>query len=139
MPKVNANEFADKWGRRLKGAIEDVKAGVAKVTESPTAKAADKQEKMKQKIIEAIENGSWAKGLKAVSLEDWKNKMINVGANRISSGVDGAGAKVTAFAEKLLSHESGLQAQVKKMPDLTIEDSINRATTWIRGMSKFKK
>lgn len=139
MPKVTADEFAEKWGRRLKGAIEDVKSGVAKVTESPTAKAADKQEKMKAKLIAAIENGSWARGLRAVSLEDWKRKMIDVGANRISSGVDGAAPKVTAFAQKLLAHEASLQAVVNKMPDLTLEDSISRATAWIRGMGKFKK
>jgi len=28
---------------------------------------------------------------------------------------------------------------VKKMPDVSLEDNINRMTTWIRGMAKFQR
>ncbi len=139
MPKVNASEFTEKWSRRLKGAIEDVRAGVDRVTEAPSKKAVAKQEKMKQNLVKSIESGQWAKNLGAISLEEWKEKMKNKGANRISAGVDESQTKVQNFAEKLLSHEASLQSDIKKLPDMTIEDSITRATTWIRGMAKFKK
>jgi len=38
-----------------------------------------------------------------------------------------------------LPYEATLKDQINKMPDLTLEDSISRATSWIRGMSKFTR
>ena len=137
--KVDAEEFAEKHARRLKGAIEDVRAGVEKVTESPTLKAAAKKTKMLQNLQQSVTSGKWETGLKRVSLEQWKQKTIDKGLGRIAAGVDEAHDKMVAFGAQLLAYESGLKDQVDKMPDLTIEDSINRATSWIRGMAKFER
>ena len=137
--KVNAEEFAEKHARRLKGAIEDIRTGVEKVTDSPTAKAAAKQQKMVQNLQASVSSGKWAAGLKRVSLEEWKQKTIDKGLGRVAAGIDEAHDKVVAFGQQLLSYESTLKDQVDKMPDLTAEDSINRATAWIRGMLKFER
>lgn len=136
---MTAEEYADKHSRRLKGSIDDIRSGVQKVTESPTAKAAKKQDKMLQNLTASVTSGKWASRLNSVTVEDWKDKVINKGLSRIASGIDGAHDKVVAFAAQLLPYESTLQDQVAKQPDLTLEDSINRATTWIRGMSKFTR
>lgn len=136
---MTATEFQEKHARRLKGAVQDIKAGIEKVTESPTAKAAAKEQKMVQNLQAAVASGKWRSGLNRVSLQQWKDAAINKGLNRIAAGVDGSKDKVIAFASDLLSYESGLQATVNKMADLTIEDSIGRATAWIRGMSTFKR
>jgi len=37
----------------------------------------------------------------------------------------------------LLPHIDSVRAGVEKMPDLTLEDSINRMSTFVRGMAKF--
>ena len=78
MPKITITpeEFAEKHARRLKAAVEDIRAGVERVTESPTAKAAAKQDKMIARLQEAVSSGKWAARLKAVPLEDWKSKTI---------------------------------------------------------------
>jgi len=39
MPKLTPAEYAEKHARRLKASTEDIRKGVAKVTEAPTAKA----------------------------------------------------------------------------------------------------
>jgi len=137
--KVTAEEFAEKHARRLKGAIEDVRSGVEKVTESPTAKAAAKQTKMLQNLQQSVSSGKWANGLKRVSLEEWKQKTLSKGLGRIAAGVDEAHDKMVEFGGQLLAYESGLKDKIDKMPDLTVEDSINRATEWIRGMVKFER
>ena len=137
--KVSPEEFADKHARRLKGAVEDIRAGVQKVTESPTAKAAAKESKMLQNVQSAVQSGKWAARLKAVTLEEWKSKTVEKGLGRIAAGVDGAHGKMVAFASQLLPYEATLKDQINKMPDLTLEDSISRATSWIRGMSKFTR
>ena len=137
MAKLTAKEVTEKHARRLKGSIEDMRLGIEKVTSSPTAAAAAKQDKMKAKINAAIDSGKWAQGLRAVSLEEWKEKITSKGLPRIASGIDGAGAKVEKFYTQLLPHIDSQVANIKKLPDLTLEDSINRMSTFVRGMAKF--
>ena len=139
MAKVTPEEYAEKWNRRIKAATEDMRKGVSRVTEAPTEKAAAKAEKMKAHLIEAIDSGKWAERLKSVSLEQWKDAMINKGIGRVAAGADAAKAKQVEFAKQLLSAVEAARAKLEGMPDLTIEDSINRVATYIREMSKFKK
>ena len=134
---ITAEEFAEKHARRLKNAVEDIRVGVGRVTESPTAKAAMKQDKMLSRLQEAVTSGKWAARLRAVPLEEWKAATIDKGINRIAAGIDAAHDKQVRFAAQLLAFEGTLQAVIDKMPDLTLEDSVSRATAWIRGMSKF--
>ena len=68
MSKLTAQEFQEKHARRLKASTEDMRKGVEKITESPTAAAAAKQDKMRNNILESIDNGKWANGLKRVTL-----------------------------------------------------------------------
>lgn len=137
-PKVNADQFVEKHARRTKAALGDMREGVQRVTRAPGVAAAAKADKMRANLIEALDSGKWARRVASVSVEDWKDAMINKGVNRVAAGIDAAQGKTRAFAEQLLSHQSGLMAEVEQMPDLTIEDSIGRMTTWVRGMSKFE-
>jgi len=139
MAKLTAKEFQEKHNRRLKAATEDMRLGVERVTESPTAKAAKKADKMRQNVLKSIDSGKWAAGLNRVTLEDWKSKMINKGVGRVAAGIDEAEGKVIAFAEKLLPHVDAGKSAIDKLPDVTLEDSINRMTTFTRHMAKFKR
>ena len=139
MARLTPDEFAEKQARRLKAAVEDMRLGIEKVTEAPTVKAAAKQEKMKARLIQKIDDGTWANRLKSVSLDEWKRKTAEIGTARVAMGIDAARNKVKSFAEQLLPYQDSLKSQIDKMPDMTLEDSINRMTTWIRGMAKFRK
>ncbi len=139
MAKLTAAEFQDKHARRLKAAVEDVRKGIDKVTESPTEKAAAKQDKMLTNLTASVQSGKWAKGLKRVSLEDWKKKARDVGVNRIAAGIDAAKDKVIGFAEQLLPYIDRQKAAIAGMPDVTLDDNINRMNTFIRGMAQFTR
>ena len=139
MAKLTPQEFQEKHARRLKASVEDVRRGIDRVTESPTAKAAAKQDKMLTNLTAAVNSGKWAQGLKRVSLEDWKKKTRDVGVNRIAAGIDAAASKVVAFAEDLLPHIERGQEKIKSMSDVTLDDNINRMTTFIRHMSELKR
>ena len=139
MARLTPAEFQEKHARRLKAAAPDIRKGLERVTESPTAKAAGRVDKMRAHLLEKIDDGTWARRLKAVSLEEWKDKAINVGIGRISTGIDGASAKVVSFAEQLLPAVDAAQAKIKTMPDLTLSDSIARMTSFIEEMAKFHK
>ena len=139
MSKLTAKEVTEKHARRLKGAVEDMRTGVERVTESPTAKAAKAADKMKARIVASIDNGKWAAGLNRVSLDEWKSKMLTKGVNRVAQGIDEASGKVEAFYADLLPHIDRGKEKFAKMNDVTLEDSINRMTTFIRHMSNFKR
>ena len=139
MAKLTPKEFQEKHNRRLKAATEDMRLGVERVTESPTAKAAAKADKMRTNILKAIDDGKWAAGLKRVTLEDWKSKMINKGVGRVAAGIDEAADKVEEFAGKLLPHIDAGKAKIDKLPDVTLEDSIQRMTAFTRHMATFKR
>jgi hypothetical protein len=139
MAKLTPQEFQEKHARRLKGAVDDMRRGVENVTTSPTEKAAAKQDKMRSNLVAAIDSGKWSRGLRRVTLNEWKDKMINKGIGRVSAGIDAAAPKVIAFAEELLPHIDKVRAEVKKMPDVTLEDNIQRMVSFTRGMAKFQR
>lgn len=139
MAKVSAEQYAEKHARRLKQAIPDMEIGINRVTISPTKQAAAKMDKLKANLIKAIDSGKMKRRMEAVTVEEWKGKMIGKGLGRVASGIDAAHDKQVAFANQLLPAVDAAVAEIKKMPDLSIEDSINRVGTFIRRMSKFEK
>lgn len=138
MAKVNAQEYAEKWGRRLKGSTEDMRRGIEKVTEAPGMKAAAQKELMKAKLIASIEDGTWERNVSKVTVEEWKKDMLDKGVNRVSAGVDAAAPKQVVMAEKLLAAVDATVAEVNRQPRGTLEDNITRMTTFARGMNKRK-
>lgn len=142
MPKkvrLTAQEFQQKHLKRTKGAIADLKAGVARVTEAPGKKAAAKVDKMRAKLLEKIDDGTWAERTGSVTLEEWQEAMLKKGAGRVGDGLDRAESKVIAFAEQLIRHENEVLSEIEDMDDLTLEDSIARSRHWIERMAEFSR
>lgn len=139
MAKLTAVEFQEKHARRLTASIEDVRRGIDRVTESPTAKAAASKDKMLANLTASVQSGKWAAGLNRVSLDEWKAKARDIGVNRIATGITAAKSKVIAFAEKLLPHIDAQVSAIKSMPSITLEDNIARMTRFVRGMAEFKR
>jgi hypothetical protein len=139
MARLTAQEFQEKHARRLTGAIEDVKKGIDRVTVNPCEKAAAKADKMLANLTASVNDGKWERGLKRVSLEQWKKQARDVGAGRISAGINAAKDKVVAFAEQLLPYIDSGKSKIAAMSDITLEDSIARMTAWTRHMAEFKR
>lgn len=139
MARLTPQEFADKWKRRISASTQDVRAGVERVTESPTEKALAKKDKMVARLMESLQNGKWEAGLRRVSLEDWRRAMLEKGLGRIAQGAEAATDKVAQFASELLPHIDAGKRQIASMPDVTLEDSINRVGTFLRHMHEFRR
>ena len=90
-------------------------------------------------LAEKVRDGTWGRRVSAVPLEEWKRLMKDKGIGRIAAGVDGATAKTEEFFSQLFAYQDTIQSRLANMPDLTLEDSINRMTTWVRDMAKFSK
>jgi hypothetical protein len=138
MAKLTPAQAREKHARNLKASVPDITIGVNAVTEAPGKKAAAKADKMLANLTEAVRSGKWAQRVGDVTLEEWKIQMVEKGIPRIAQGIDGSAAKVEAFFSQLFPYQDGLQAKLKGMPDMTLEDNIGRMTTWVRGMAQFK-
>jgi hypothetical protein len=128
-----------KWASRLKGATQEIREGVERVTESPMDKAADKADKYLEGVQNAVSSGKFADRLRATPLSTWKDNTLNKGIGRIAAGVDAAEGKVETFFGELLPFQERLANQVDSMPDVTLDDSIQRMISWTRGMSEFRR
>jgi len=138
MAKLSPQQAREKHARNLKASVPDIQIGVNQVSVAPGQKAAAQQEKMLANLTESVRSGKWARRVAGVSLEAWKNDMLTKGVGRIAQGIDGAAEKVEAYFAELFPYQDTLKSKIDAMPDLTLEDSINRMTTWIRGMAQFK-
>lgn len=139
MARVNAQEFADKWKRRLSGATEDIKRGIDKVTIAPGQQAAAAQDRMLANTTAAISSGRWARKVGAVPLNDWKTAAKDKGAARVATGAAAAEAKMARVAQELLPAIDAAAAEANAMPKGTIEDSVNRAGAYMRRMRAWKE
>lgn len=139
MAKLTPQQAADKLAKNLKASTQYIQQGVQNVTVAPGKSAAQKQDKMRNNILAAIDSGKWAQRVSSVSLNDWQTQMVNKGIPRIAAGIDAANGKVTDFFTQLLPYQDSLKSQIASMPDLTLEDNISRMTTFVRGMSNFKR
>ncbi len=138
MAKLTPQQAAEKQASRLKQSTQEIATQVQKVTQAPGVQAAAKADKMRTNINLAIDSGRWQRRVSAVTLTDWQDAMIKKGIPRISAGIDAARPKVEAFFSAFLPHLDKVQAEVKNMPDLTLEDNINRMVHVVRRNAEFK-
>ena len=139
MARVTPQQFAEKWARRTGQATQDYIAGVRGVREAPGQQAAEKADKLLAGVTRSINDGKWQARVSAVSLQSWQDAAVNKGAQRIAAGVQGAQNKMTRFASEVLPYLDNVVSEVKAMPDMTLEDRINRSSEFQRLMSQFRR
>ena len=131
----NPSDVASRWSRGLAGSTDKIKSGVQAVSQAPGAKAAAS----KAKYLAGIQQNAdkWARNVGSVSLGEWQSAMVDKAIARIPQGAQAAESKMTNFFNQLLPYIDSNVNTVRLMPNLTLEDSVNRAAAWIRTMSKF--
>jgi len=138
MARVTPQEAANKLVRRLQAATPDITRGIQRVTEAPGIKAAAAAETMIARLMEVVNSGEWAAAVSAVTLQDWKDAAINKGVPRIAAGIAAAEPKIVRFMTQLLPEVDRVKAMTDAMPNLTLEDRINRSAQFQREMANFK-
>lgn len=139
MAKLTASQIAAKWSQRLSGATNEIKDGVMATKVAPSQQAILKKDKMRQNLLKSIDDGTWENALGKVTLSDWQAAMLNKGLGRVASGAQAAQGDFQTFMSELLPYQQQLVDQVKTMPDLTLEDSIQRMAFMTRNMANFRR
>ena len=136
---VTAQEAAENYASGLSNSVDKIARGVDRVNEAPGIRAAAKKEKWKAGIDRAYQNGTWARNVARVSVEEWRKAFKEKGLNAISSGAQFAIPKMASFFDQFLPHLQKGMDEVSKMPDLTLEDKIARMTKMVRHNASFRR
>lgn len=139
MALPTAAEAAKNWADGLSQATAKIGRGIDRVTDSPMEKAAASQDLWAMRTAEAARNGKFAKGLRRVPLQSWKDAAKKKGLPRIAGGAAEAQPKMQAFLTEFLPHVAAVQAQVNAIPKGGIEASKARMLANMEGMAAFKR
>lgn len=139
MANKDPRDIADKYIRNLTNATEDMRKGVENTLVNPAELAIKAIPKMKQNLVKAIDSGKVERGLRRVSLEDWKQSMLNKGIDRVAQGAEGAREKLVDFHTDLQAHQNKLDAKLAAMPKVTLQNGIDRMIAQVKGMAEFQR
>lgn len=135
--RTTSADATAKWLTNLSAASARMQSGAMSVQTAPGQAAAAAADKWLAKVTAA--KAKFASRVASVSLQDWQNAYINVGIPRVAQGAQAKQSKVTAFFDQFLPYlQAGLQT-IDKMPSVTLEDGIARASAMIRYNAKFKR
>lgn len=126
--RTNTDQWFEKWGRKTKASGQDMRDGINRVMEAPGIKAAQASDRMLAGITEAITSGKWGRAVSKVSLQDWKDSMLDKGVGRVSAGVDQAANTKRAAIDKLLQDVDSASDSVRAMPNASFQDRLSRMT-----------
>lgn len=136
MPVIPTPDQATaKWVSRLSASTPQITTGVNAVTVAPGQLAAAQSAKWLAKVTAA--QNKWKARVGSVPLSAWQSSMINVGIPRIAQGAQAKQGKFTTFMSQFLPYLARGQTTVHAMPNVTLEDAINRAVAMIRYNAAF--
>lgn len=139
MAMKSPQEVAKRWADQLGAAGQKIRAGVEAVTESPMEKAAQRTDAWVAGVQRARDDGSYERGLRSVTLQQWKQAMIDKGLNRIGSGASAAVPKMTAFMTQFLPHvQAGVQ-MLQSRPRGDLSQNIGRMVAIVEHLASFRR
>jgi hypothetical protein len=135
--RADAAQATTKWLQNIGSATERMKAGANAVTVAPGMKAAAAADKWLANVTRA--QNKFKTNVSRVSLESWKNSYIQVGIPRVSQGAQAKQQKYTDAMAAFLPYLAQGVAKIDAMPNVTIEDGINRAVAMIRHNAAYQR
>ena len=139
MVKATPEQYADRLINGVRNNVEKIRSGIDAVTDSPMEKAAGKKDKWLSGIQQAAADGKWERGLKRVSLSDWKEAFKGKGVQNMQTGIAAARGKMVEFAKEFIPFLERVQSEVNAMPDVTLDDRIEKMVQNARKIAQFKR
>lgn len=131
-------DIAARWAQRLGGSTDKIRSGVQSVTQAPQQKAAAAVDTWLARLNDPATRQKYVNSLSKSTLADWQNATLQKGLSRIASGAQAAQSKFQSFLQSFLPFQANVTAQVRSMPNVTLEDRINRAVAQIRGTAAYR-
>lgn len=134
--RVTPEEAGQNWVTGMTNASAKIQAGVARVTVSPGAKAAQAADKWLTGVTGAKDR--FAKNVGAVQLEDWRSA-VTAAIGNVGAGAQRKQTKYVAKVTPVFQTLAGVVARIDAMPSTTYEQRKQRAIALMDGMHAMKQ
>lgn len=134
MPLPTPEQFYQRWSQRLGESADRYRAGITATQVNPMELAAANADGWLAGVQRAHREQRYQNALRNVSIQDWKNAAINVGAGRLVDGATKARRKVVAFWQFYRPIMETVQTAVRAMPRATYEQRRARAIAMMDGL-----
>lgn len=135
--RVQPSDGANNWQSGFGAAGAKYQSGVQNVTEAPNAKAAAALPRWIASVTSKAVQDKFVSKNQAVTLDQWKSNTINFGVPNLSRGAQKGQPKYAAFATKFYPFLNNTLSKISSMPNVTLQDRINRAVTLMQENAKF--
>jgi len=105
---------------------EKYKKGVAAVTVSPMAKAADNDQKYLENVRKSVDSGRRGNKMRAMPIDAWRGPALAKGADRLQSGATASQGKVAKHFQDYASTYEQIINETAAMPNNSIDDGLAR-------------
>lgn len=133
---VDAQTAAERWVGSAGMAQQRYTEGIQATNVDPTARAVAQQAKLVQNFTASVSNGRWARALQRVGAAGWKAAAVAKAGN-FATGINASRQKYLDAIGPVLQVEAQLQQQIDSMPNVTIQDAINRSAAWQMGLHQW--
>lgn len=135
--RVSPQDATNKWRTNFAAAGPAYELGVSSVTTAPNARAALSLPKYLASINSKRTQDKFVANNNKVTLSAWQEAAKTFGSRNLSSGADKGAGKMTAFATKFYPFLSQGLAKINAMPNITLQDRINRAVAMMQYNATF--
>lgn len=139
MARKDPVKVAQKWSERLGMSQAEMEAGIAALTEAPSQGAIRMKEKMRMKLLEALNSGKWEEALQAFTLTAYQQAMRTKGIPHAIEGATTGKPKMQAFLSEFLPFAEQVSQEVQAMPAATEADMRARMMANFDRMKTFKR
>lgn len=134
-----AQAVYQKWLKNTAAAADDYVAGVQDTDKDIAGLAIAAIPRMRANILDAIDNGRVANGLRAIGTQGIKDAVAAKGKVAFVNGVGGAQVKFEGSFTPLLSYVDGVKRKIAAMPNITDADRDARMLENVKLMRQYKK
>lgn len=131
------SEVAQQWTQGMSGATEKWKKKIAQVRVSPATKAVAAKEKMVNKFMESMNDGTYEASMGGVTLSSWAGA-CQAKASRLAAGAAEGKLKMQAYLQQAKSVYDANENEIESMPNITEEDAVQRMIRNMQNMKKLK-
>jgi len=139
MARKSVDMVVEKYRRRIAAAGPDYRYGIENPIRPWVEGYAASSERMKAELQKALSEGRHLKGARDKGQARWEQKVKAVGVDRFTSAAAIAAENYSKVAGEIMAAAEAARAAAAKLPNVTLEDRLNRAIAAMRAISEHWK
>lgn len=132
-------QIVEKYQRGIQQAGSDYAAGVSSPSKPWLQSTIAGADRWRNSIQEAINERRFEKGVNRAGDQKWQQRAASIGAQRYAASAPEAAQAYAAQASKVMAAANAARTSANALPNATMEQRLQRATTAMRASSDYWK